>query len=116
MEKLTTREFLDAVITANITAEITEFAVAEKAKLDARNAKRRTTPTKTQTENESIKDEIVTALADREKVLASELAVELGKTTQKISALCAILVKENKVKVEDVKIKGKGTVKGYTLA
>ena len=48
--------------------------------------------------------------------IASEIAVALEISTQKTSALCRQLVENGTLNAEDVKVKGKGKVKGYTLA
>ena len=47
---------------------------------------------------------------------ATQVGEALGVSTQKASALCRRAVKEERANVEDVKIKGKGTQKGYTVA
>lgn len=111
---MTNREFYSAIINGTVgTAEI-DFAKEEIAKLDARNERRRNTPTKEQVANENIKNAIVEALADK-PLVASEIATACGISTQKASALCAQLVAVGKIKVADLKIKGKGTVKQYTV-
>jgi hypothetical protein len=48
--------------------------------------------------------------------VASALGAALGISTQKASALCKILVDGGELTVADVKVKGKGTVKCYSLA
>ena len=45
-----------------------------------------------------------------------QLATALGISTQKASALCKILVDGGELTVADKKVKGKGTVKEYSLA
>jgi len=113
---MTTREFLSAVASsANLSAELVEFASAELAKMDARNSKRRSTPTKEQIANEEVKVSIVDALNNNAH-FASEVAATCGITTQKASALLRQLVASGKVTVEEVKVKGKGAVKSYALA
>lgn len=114
---MTKREFLNAVIETVAVAELQDFAKAEIEKMDARNAKRATTPSKKAIENEPIKERIVGFLYGKETPqIAKEIAEELGYTTPKISALCGQLVKDGRIHGEDVKVKGKGKVKGYTLA
>ena len=46
--------------------------------------------------------------------MAEEMAKELGLSRQKVTSLCTNLVREGKLKVEDVKVKGKGIRKIYT--
>jgi len=116
MEKsMTNREFLNLVINANVSDAVTAYAQAEIAKLDAKNDKRRNTLTKEQQANAELQEGILEILADGSAV-ASEIATKLGVSTQKASALLQLLVKSGKVTVADLKIKGKGSVKSYTLA
>ena len=113
--KMTNREFYNAIINNTITAEVTDFAKAEIDKLNARNDKRRNTPTKEQIANEGIKTEMLSVLANGAMV-ASEISAKMGISTQKVTALAKQLVEAEKVVSVDVKIKGKGTVKQYRLA
>ena len=112
---MTNREFYNAIINNTITAEVTDFAKAEIDKLNARNDKRRNTPTKEQIANEGIKTEMLSVLANGAMV-ASEISAKMGISTQKVTALAKQLVEAEKVVSVDVKIKGKGTVKQYRLA
>ena len=112
---MTKREFLEAVKEAALSDEMTEFAVAAIEALDKRNTKRRETPTKAQVANEGIKAEILAAL-DEGAQFASEVAEKVGVSTQKASALLRQLVAEGKVAVAEVKVKGKGALKQYTVA
>ena len=109
------REFFNAIINGEITEEVIAMAKEEIAKLDARNEKRRTTPTKAQVANEKVKVAILEAVTNG-KHLAAEIGAAVDVSTQKASALLALLVKDGKVNVTDYKVKGKGTVKSYTLA
>lgn len=107
---------LTAVINGTVTAEVVEAAKAEIAKLDARNGKRRNTLTKEQIANEAIKNEMLSVLAKNGAMIASEIAAAMGISTQKVSALCKQLVDNGEIKVADIKVKGKGSVKQYGLA
>lgn len=111
---MTNRDFFNAVITANVNDELTAFAKAEIAKLDARNDKRRNTLTKEQKENEVIKESILGVLNG--VTTAAEVGKTLEISTQKASALLGQLAFDEKVIVTEVKIKGKGTVRGYRKA
>lgn len=112
---MTNREFFNAVISNEITEEVIAHATSSLEKLDARNAARKDRPSKKSVENEPIKAKIVEFLAD-----GSHLASEIGEgceiSTSKASALCRQLVEIGTLKVEDVKVKGKGTQKSYSLA
>ena len=109
---MTNREFYTAVINANINEEMTSFATEAIAKLDARNAKRASTPSKKQEENKPLIEKVATLLTSEPK-LASELAKEMGLSPQKVTPLVKAV---EGVGVCDVKVKGKGTQKGYFLA
>ena len=109
------REFFNAIINGKITDEVITMAKEEIEKLDARNEKRRNTMTKEQTANEGVKAQIVEFIGDKTTVVASEIAQGVGVSTQKVSDLCKQLVDEGKLTVADVKVKGKGSVKGYTV-
>ena len=113
---MTNREFYTAIINNTITAEVIDFATAEIGKLDARNEKRRNTPTKAQEANVGIKEAIKGYLASVKSAVASEIATAVGVSTQKVSALCKQLVDNGEIKVADVKVRGKGTLKAYSLA
>ena len=106
---MTQRDFYTAVVNANLNEEMSTFASEAIAKLDARNAKRANTPSKTQIANEPIIKAIAECLTS-EPMLASEIAAACGISTQKASALAK---KVEGVSVTDVKVKGKGTQKGY---
>jgi hypothetical protein len=108
---MTKREFLEMVIAESANEEITGFAHAEIEKMNARNAKRSATPSKTAVANEPIKARIVEVLTSEPKT-ASEIAKAVEVSTQKCSAL---LRQIDGLTVTEVKVKGKGKVKGYSL-
>ena len=113
---MTNREFLNAVINANIDDETTDYAKSTLAKLDATNEKRRNTPSKTQEANAPLMDQIVTSILTAEPKTASDVAGELGVSVQKASALLRAIVANGKAVAQDVKVAKKGTQKAYTLA
>ena len=108
---MTNREFFTAVIAESKNADLVQFATEAIEKLDARNARRASTPSKTQVANEPIIKAISELLTEEPK-LASEIASALEISTQKASAL---VKKVDGVKVTDVKVKGKGVQKGYSI-
>lgn len=112
---MTNRDFFNAVIAANVDDELTAYAKAEIEKLDARNDKRRNTMTKEQLANEDVKEQILAYLANAKSAVASEIAGALDLSTQKVSALCRQLVESGAVAVTDIKVKGKGAVKSYSV-
>ena len=109
---MTQREFYTAIVNSDLSDELKAYATEAIAKLDARNAKRASTESKTQKENAPLIEKIATLLTSEPK-LASELAKEMEISPQKASAL---VKKVEGVSVCDVKVKGKGTQKGYYLA
>ena len=108
---MTNREFFNAVIESNVSDELKAFATDAIAKLDARNTKRSATPSKSQIANEAVKAEIAKVLTD-EPQTASEIAQKCEISTQKASSLLSRMAD---LKVTEVKVKGKGKVKGYSL-
>lgn len=119
IKTMTQREFFKKAIAIFNEVENEEMkAYAESAieKLDARNAKKSSTPSKTQVENEEIKGKILEYLVGKTDSVSSVIGLALGYSTSKISALMTQLEDEGKVTVSDVKIPKKSKVKGYTLA
>ena len=112
---MTNREFYTMVANGTLTEEVITKANEEIVKLDERNAKRASKPSKKSLENEPIKAKIVEFLADGSH-LASEIASGCEISTSKASALCRQLVESGSLTVCDVKVKGKGTQKSYSLA
>lgn len=107
---MTNRDFFNAVISNEITEDVIAHAHASLDKLDARNAARKDKPSKKSIENEPIKAKITEVLTDEPKT-ASDVAKEVEISVQKASAL----LRQMDVKVCDVKVKGKGTQKAYSL-
>lgn len=115
---MTNRQFLTAIVEGNVTPEIIEFAKAQIVKLDEKNAKRRETGSKSAQANVAIKEAIVSAMEAGVTYTAAEvvaLGVEGVGSTQKASALLRQIVEAGQAVETEVKIKGKGKVKGYTL-
>ena len=114
---MTNREFFTAIASnATLSDELIEFATEAIAKLDKRNASRSSKPSKTAIANEPIKASIVEYVTAHANALASEIATACEISTQKASALCVQMVKENVLTVCEVKVPKKGKVKAYSLA
>lgn len=112
---MTTREFLNTVIKANVSEEVTTYATAALGKLDERNAKRKTTLTPSQKANEAFKEEIKAFLADKEDyTLCSEIAEHFNVKTQKATGVLGLMIKDGTVEAAEIKVKG-GKRKGYRL-
>ena len=116
MEKMTKREFFVTVMEKVDDAELKLFAEQEIAKMDERNAKRKNSPSKKSIENEPIKEKIVEYLDGHDEfATASEIAEKIEISVQKASALCRQLVESGTLTSEEIKVKGKGKVKGYKI-
>ena len=113
---MTQREFLTKVIATSTDAEIVEKAQELIAGLDKKNATRSAKPSKTQIENEPIKASILEFLAGGKVQTAPEIAVAVGISTQKASALAKQLVEVGKVVQSEIKVPKKGKMKAYSLA
>ena len=115
--KYTSRDFYNAIINGTITDKEKEFAEAAIEKLDAKNANRSSKPSKKAIENEPIKASILEMLTEKtEPITAMDIATALKISTQKASALCMQLANRGKIEKTEIRVKGKGAVKGYTLA
>ena len=118
---MTKKEFLAAVVAANINEELTTYATAEIEKIDAANEKRKTNPTGKQKANaefnEVVKGAIYevlttvpTLVADIKAALAER---DIDVTPQRINALAHQLVDEGKIEATDVKVPTKGKQRAY---
>lgn len=113
---MTNRQALNAIITAEVSEELTEWATKELAKMDKENARRASKPTKAQIENGPILKAMEEILVGADEgLLASQLGEQLGITTQKASALARQLVANEVAVATEVSVKGKGKQKSYTI-
>lgn len=119
---MTNREFLTAIAnSANLSADLTEFAADQITKMDARNAARKekqsSKPSKTAIENEPIKASIMEFLsAQSEPMVAADIGAALDITTAKASSLLRQLVNDGKVIKSEVKIPKKGKTNAYAVS
>lgn len=113
---MTNREFYNAIAHGTMNDEIKAFAEEAIVKMDERNAKRNSKPSKTAIENEPIKAQIVEFITKRnEFCIAGAIAEALEISTQKASALCRQLVDDGKLAEKDVKVPKQGRRKAYGL-
>lgn len=116
---MTNREFYTAIANANINEELTAYAVAAIEKLDATNEKRKAKAaegvSKKAEENAPIKAAIRAALTN-EAQTAPQIAAIVGVTHNKVTPLAKQLVAEGIAEQVEIKVPGKGTMKGYLLA
>lgn len=113
---MTNREFFNAIVSANVSDELTAFAQEAIAKLDKRNEARSSKPSKVALANAPVKEAIVAFLAEHTNAVASDIATGCEITTQKASALCRQLVEDGMLTSEEVKMPKRGKVKAYRLA
>ena len=114
--KYTQRVFLTNIANGIVTDAETSYAATALEKMDAANAARKAKPSKKAVENAPRKDAIYAVLTN-EPQTASDLSAILGPefSIQRVSTLCVQMVKEGRIASTDVKVKGKGTQKGYTV-
>lgn len=118
---MTKREMFEAVINGTINEEVIAIAQAEIERLDNVNAKRRENAAVKAAEKRAEKEPIrqaVMAVMTAEPKTASTLIAEAGVEIkpQAIPSLLKGLVEDGTLEKVDVKVKGKGTQKGYKLA
>ena len=116
MDKMTKREFYTAIKNGKIDEQVKLFATEELEKMDAVNEKRRNTMSKKAKENEPLLNKIESEILTEEPKTATDVAAVLEVSVQKASGLLRRLVEDGKAAKVDVKIKGKGVQKGYTLS
>ena len=118
---MTNREFLNAIVEANVNDELTAFALAEIEKLDhtneVRRAKMAEKAVEKAAEKEPLRQAIFACVTDEPKtatMLIDEAGLDLKP--QSIPSLLKGLVEAGQINKVDVKIKGKGTQRGYVRA
>lgn len=112
--EITLRQLFTAVVEDNITPAMKEKAKAEIAKLDTTNAKRAEKAKEKAKENEPIKTAIFDFLVANGTKTTAEIAVGVGESTPKASAMLRQMVDEGRLTASDVSVKGKGKQKAYT--
>lgn len=115
---MTNREFFNAILANSISPEVLSFAAEQIKKLDERNAKRSSIPSKIQKENQPIIEKIREIFMNNENndyMLSSEVAEKVGISVQKASALLRQMVENGELKAEEIKVPKKGKQKGYKI-
>ena len=113
--EITMRQFFEAVVNGNITPSMVEKAKAEIAKLDATNAKRAEKAKAKAVEYEPIKSAIFEFLKVNGTKTTSEIAVGVGESVPKTSAMCRQMVDEGRLTGSEVSVPKKGKQKAYTI-
>lgn len=113
---MTQREFYTAVINANVSEDITEFAKGRIAHLDDVNSKRASKGTPAQRENAEIKARIVAEIDKGVPFTAAEIAKKFDISPNKASALCGQIAKAGYATIAKARVeKGKSKVNIYTF-
>lgn len=115
---MTIRELYALIINSEtMPVDAKECARAQIEALDKRNAHRAEhDKEKRAVENAPYFEQLLTYFEHRTSwALASEIAVALGVSSSKATALAKSLVADGSVEMADVKVKGKGVLKGYRL-
>ena len=112
--KYTSRMALTDIINGTNLDKAKAWAEAELAKLDAKNAKRKTAVGEIKEENKDVANAILGALTNG-PVLAVDLATALGYTVNKINGVGLEMVKLGMITKSKVKVKGKGEMTAYAL-
>ena len=102
--KMTMRELLNAVIANEITDAVIEKATAELEKLDARNEKRTSKPSKTAEANVPLIAKLEEYLEGKEPMIASDIATALEMTPNKVASLAKA---SEKIQVTKTRHKGR---------
>lgn len=110
----TKREMLNVIASGIMNEEVIEWAKGQIEKMDHANELRRNKQSKKALENAPIIEAIVKELSD-EPQTATVIGEKVGISTQKASALLRQIVEAGNASKVDVKIKGKGTQKGYLV-
>ena len=113
--EITMRQFFESVVNNSITPAMIEKAKAEIAKLDATNAKRAEKAKAKAVEYEPIKKAIFDFLVANGTKTTAEIAVGVGESSPKTSAMCRQMVEDGRLTSSEVTVKGKGKQKAYTI-
>jgi hypothetical protein len=121
---MTNREFYTNILNATeITNEMREFAEQAIAKLDVTNEKRKSAAAvkaaEKQAEKAPIRNALFEAIGSEPKTateLVALIAAEFEVKTASVPSLLKPFVEDGSVLKVDVKVKGKGTQRGYVKA
>ena len=112
--KYTSRMALTDIINGTNLDKAKAWAEAELAKLDAKNAKRKTAEGEIKAENKDLANAILGALTNGQ-MLSVDLASALGVTVPKLNGTALEMVKLGMLNKTKVKVKGKGEQTAYSL-
>lgn len=113
---MTTREFYNEVINANINDELTNKAAELVAALDARNEKRKSTDSKEKKESAARRAAVLDFLKTHEGAFTRDMiAFEIDMDPAKVSGACTALVKSGLVSKSEIKVEKSRKV-AYSIA
>jgi len=113
---MTKREVMNAIIAGEINETVIAWAENQLEKMDLQNKARKGRISKTAQLNVPLINRIVEEILGEEPMTATEVGAAMEISTQKASALLRKAVADGRACAQDVKVKGKGKQKGYTLA
>ena len=113
--KYTSRMALTDLINGKNPDKVKAWALNEIAKLDKKNAKRKTAEGEIKADNKPIAEAIVKAL-EGGQMLSTDLAKFIGQSTQKTNGVAGEMVKNGTLIKTKIKVKGKGELTAYSLA
>ena len=115
---MTKREFYTNIANGTITDVEKEMALAEIAKLDETNEKRKNKTSPKDAEKaaaDAVIRENIFALITSDPQTAADLGAQVGVSTPKATAELRKLVADGRVVKSDIKVPKRGTCKGYSL-
>lgn len=112
--KYTARMALTDLIDGKNMDKVKAWAENEIAKLDKKNAKRKTAEGEIKEENKPIAEAILAAL-ENGAMLSADLAKAIEQTTQKTNGVAGEMWKLGMLVKTKVKVKGKGEQTSYSL-
>lgn len=114
---MTSREYFNAVLNAHISEEMDATSAEFIARLDAKNAKRKSTESKDKREARERREAVLAFLRNHADHVYTrdEISVKVGITVGQVSAACKSLIAEGIVTKTEVKV-DKARKVGYSIA
>ena len=112
--KYTARMALTDLINGKNMDKVKAWAESEIAKLDKKNAKRKSAEGTIRLDNKPIAEAIINALKNG-AMLSTDLAKSIGQSTQKTIGVAGEMEKLGMLTKTKVKVKGKGELTSYSL-
>lgn len=115
---MTSREYFNAVLNAHISEEMDATSAEFIARLDAKNAKRKSTESKEKREARERRQAILDFLCDHqgEQFTRDSIAEGLDITPAQVSAACKVLIADDTIVRDEVKIdKARRVVYSYPI-